>query len=331
MISPATVVPATALAVVASLGAALPQAAATPEPDHASSESTTCAPPATGRQSVTVTSGGVTFDVLVHVPSDADDAGMPLVFDLHGSASRGAEQLERSQLPATAEDKGFIVAAPDGAIPDGPGFSWNVPDVPLANGDYPPADARDDVQFISDVTDTLVDRWCVDPDRVYSTGYSGGGRMSSALACEWPGVAAIAPVAGLRFGAPDESDPSVPDPDTCVPDRAVPAITFHGMLDTVNPYDGGGTPAWGYSVDEAAQLWAGNNGCRVGPISHPLGRVTDRKFHTACDDGADVVSIVADDGAHTWPGSTFDFGEPVSQEIPANEAMWHFFARHPLQ
>jgi len=43
----------------------------------------------------------------------------------------------------------------------------------LANGDDPPPDARADIQFISDIIDTLVNRWCLDPNRVYATGYSG--------------------------------------------------------------------------------------------------------------------------------------------------------------
>lgn len=77
--------------------------------------------------------------------------------------------------------------------------------------------------------------------------------MSSAPVCELDSIAAIAPVAGLRFGAPDEHDPSRPEPGSCAPDN----------------------------------------------------------------------------GAHTWPGSTHDFGEPVSHEVPANATMWRFFEQHP--
>lgn len=53
---------------------------------------------------------------------------------------------------------------------------------------------------------------CVDDDRVFATGYSGGGRMSSALACELSDtIAAIAPVAGLRAGRPSPVDIEVED------------------------------------------------------------------------------------------------------------------------
>src|SRR5687768_9690404 len=66
--------------------------------------------------------------VLVHVPR-AVSRPVPLVLNLHGSGSRGSEQLASSKLAATADAHGFIVAAPDGGIKVQSGFVWNIPGV----------------------------------------------------------------------------------------------------------------------------------------------------------------------------------------------------------
>ncbi|MDO4899569.1 PHB depolymerase family esterase [Actinomyces sp.] len=287
---------------------------------------------------------GQTYPVRVHVPDGADPAtSLPLVLDLHGSNSNGVSQAEISGLDAVADaaDTGFIVAQPTAAIaldtdnplPDG-NWAWNVPGVPTTAGEYPADDARDDVAYLAAVIDTLTEQACVDTDSVYATGYSGGGRMASALACERPDlIAAIAPVAGLRAGRAAADDSTRLDPSTCTPAQPVSVVTFHGTDDVVNPYDGNDDPRWGYKVEAAASGWAQLNGCAAEPTTEKVGDHVSLTRYGSCEGGAEVALYTVDAGGHTWPGTGVDLSAlgTITQEIKASQLMWEFFAAHPRQ
>ena len=218
-------------------------------------------------------------------------------------------------------------------LPDG-NFAWNVPGVPLTSGTFPPDGSRDDLGFLTAVVDRIDDLGCVDDRRVYATGFSGGGRMASALACAESDVfAAIAPVSGLRAGRPDPAELSVPEASTCQPDRPVAVVTFHGTTDFVNPYLGNADPRWGYTVEVAAATWADRNSCRVGPISAQISPSVTRHTWTKCALQADVVLYTIAGAGHTWPDTdvpldVFGLG-PITREINASQTMWDFFESHP--
>ena len=136
--------------------------------------------------------------VQLHTPRGFDpNRPAPLVFLLHGSGGTGAEILASSGLAETADRHGFIVIAPDGGIPVERGFVWNVPGVPTIAGTIPGPNDADDVAFMTETIDALADQGCIDPSRVYATGLSGGGRMTSWLGCAAADrFAAIAPEIG---------------------------------------------------------------------------------------------------------------------------------------
>ena len=92
---------------------------------------------------------------------------------------------------------------PQAIIPSGAGFVWNIPGVPLIGGSSVPAGAANDETYLEAVVSTMESRACVDIKRVYATGFSGGARMSSQLACDAATTfAAVAPVSGLRLPTP---------------------------------------------------------------------------------------------------------------------------------
>jgi polyhydroxybutyrate depolymerase len=283
-----------------------------------------------GTNELTVTSGGFERRALVHVPADADPGRrLAVVFSLHGSGSNPEEQMARSGLAATAEEQGFIVVAPQGSVGSGTSWAWNIPHVTTTPG------APDDQAFLNDLIDALVSTSCSDPARIYATGYSGGGRMISQFACDYPGrFAAIAPVAGLRAGAPLAADTSQPDTTTCDPARGVPVVTFHGTADIVNWYDGGGLfPYWGYSVETALSRWAQINQCQQAPTTAQLTEHVFATSYRACRANSDTVLYTVTGGGHTWPGSDPALYPevllPVTQEIDASTIMWDFFrTRH---
>ena len=302
---------------------------------------TQCSRTLSGTQTVDIDFEGTAYPVRVHVPETADPATpLALVMDLHGSDSNGVFQASISELDAVADadETGFIVAQPSAAIAmttsnplaDG-NWAWNVPGVPTTAGQLPPDDARDDVAFLSAVIEELTSEGCVDPQRVYVTGFSGGGRMASALACARPDlVAAIAPVAGLRAGRASANDPAVIDTTDCASAQGVSVMTFHGTADQVNPYNGNSDPRWGYDIATAVQGWADLDQCTE-TTTEQVSEHVQRTVHRGCAQDAEVVSYTVADGGHTWPGTSADISAlgAMTQEISASQLMWEFFTAHP--
>ena len=279
---------------------------------------------------MSLTVDGMPRTVIVHIPAGySGTSPVPLVLNLHGSGSTSAEQEALTGMDATADAHGFVVAYPQAAIAANllgqTGFDWNVPGVPLLGGKAVPAGAADDIAFLRALPRTLGSRLCLDPHRVYVTGLSGGGRMSSQLACDAADeFAAIAPVAGLRF------------PDPCASARPVPVLAFHGTADPIDPYNGNGQAYWTYSVPEAARRWAGHDGCpAAAEMSTPAASATITAYQP-CQGGAAVMLYSLTGAGHTWPGgpplpaATEKLLGPQSTAVNANETMWTFFAAHPL-
>ena len=272
-----------------------------------------------GSNMIPVATDKGTRQVLVYLPTQYDGrTRLPLVLNLHGSGSRGAEQLKSSGMAATADKHGFVVAAPDAGIPvnDGKGFVWNIPGVPTITGKLPGPNDADDVAFTVALIDTLAARACVDEMRVYSTGLSGGGRMSSWLGCALSDrISAIAPVVGLRAGRARPDDLTRADDTNCTPSNEMPVMAFSGGADRTNPNAGGEGARWGYSLDTAVQRWATINRC--GPALPRYHRAADITVdaHAGCGAQSEVVSVVDTDGGHNWA-------------VADNDAMWAFFSRH---
>lgn len=233
------------------------------------------------------------------VPASYDSrTRLPLVLDLHGSGGSSAGQARTSGFETVAAREGFAVAAlqADGA-------RWNVP----VRNDRP-----DDIEYVADVIDHMAARVCTDLTRIYVTGFSGGGRMSSLLGCRLGArIAAIAPVAGLRWPAPCEG-------------RPVPVLSFHGLADRQNPYAGkaaGRGAEWLESVPDALAGWARHNGCDLDVIlDNPGGPLSTIRYE-GCDAGADVRMVRIDSLGHTW----------AKEEVDATAVMWRFFSGHRLR
>jgi polyhydroxybutyrate depolymerase len=247
-----------------------------------------------------VTSGGVDRRFLVYVPRGYDHrSALPLVLTFHGSGGAPEGILAKSQLTALADAERFAIVAPASVGP-----RWNVPPDPTK---------PDDVRFTADVLEAVGALICIEPARVYATGFSGGARMSSQLACDLSQrIAAIAAIGGIRFPGP------------CSAARSMPVLAFHGTGDLENPYAGGGEAYWGTSVERAIDGWGQHNGC--GPRREQ--RIAPSIDRLAYGGGrcADVVLYRLDGFGHAWPGAIY----PDRKDGTANAVLWAFFNSHRL-
>jgi polyhydroxybutyrate depolymerase len=266
-------------------------------------------------ETVPISVGQTGRTLLLHLPGGPTRGRLPLVMLFHGSGGNARSILRASALERTANRHGFILVAADAGIRADDGFAWNIPGVPTVTGHIPTRDDPDDVAFVGQAIDWLVAQGCVDPARVYATGHSGGGRMTSWLGCvDADRFAAIAPNVGLRAGNPLASNPRRPDPATCRPSRPVPVLAFAGDKDTTNPIEGGGSPYWQYPMSAALARWAALDGCRRGPAVVKLGHGRTEQRYSRCRGGGEVTGDVVAGAGHVWTAD--------------NEAMWAFFARH---
>jgi polyhydroxybutyrate depolymerase len=285
------------LPIAAAVAAVLVSSNARAQPAPASAPSCSLAPVAGVAQQVT--SGGRQRTYRLFVPDGyGSRSRLPLVLDLHGSGGTAAGQAKTSGFEILAAREGVIVASLQAE-----GNRWNVP-----VGDGRP----DDVGYVSDVIDHLAARVCTDLTRVYATGFSGGGRMTSLLGCRLNArIAAIAPMAGLRWPGPCEG-------------RPVPVLTLHGLADKQNPYAGqasGRGPEWLESVPDALAGWARHNGCDPDIVTDdPPGPLSTMRYE-GCHNDADARLIRIDGLGHTW----------ARDEIDATAEMWRFFRSHALE
>ena len=259
---------------------------------------------------------GTTRHYRLYIPASYDPAQpVPLVLSLHGFASNPGQQEMFSQWNMVADVEGFIVAYPQGT---GFPLRWN-------SGLFTEGtDGVDDVAFLSDLIDQLVDTYCLDGTRVYINGLSNGAGMSHRFACAMADrVAAFGGVAGA-YNTFEGG---------CEPSRPVPAMLFHGTEDPIVPY--GGNEGQGFSpIADFAADWAERNGCDPAAvvIDDLEGAVSGVRY-TGCDEDANVVFYTIDGGGHTWPGGeaipAFIAGT-TSDDISASETMWAFFEQHAL-
>ena len=131
----------------------------------------------------------------LYIPSNSNNAKLPLVVALHGYTGTGDYFAETSEWTSIAARRGFAVLFPcsypyarkeNGACYC-PLPAWNC-------GIYPRDDSLDDVDFIKQVIEKTCTDFNIDNHRIYATGHSNGSRMTQKLMREYPIFAAYGPV-----------------------------------------------------------------------------------------------------------------------------------------
>ncbi|MFK8023744.1 MAG: PHB depolymerase family esterase [Ilumatobacter sp.] len=279
-----------------------------------------------GVNDLVLDAGGFEHDVRIYVPEVTSSDPAPVVLNWHGLGSNGPEQAAFSGYESLAEREGFVVVHATG-VDVGTGPSWE-----LQQFDTP---ERDDIAFADALIDLVVDDWCGDPFRVYSTGMSNGGLFTSELVCNLAGkIAAAASVAGVTHV------------DECFPDRPVPYVAYHGTADTVVPF-GGGEPSVLLPPDAVDALidegtlgefddFAEDFECDPEPVRTEETAEVVRYDFTGCLNGVPLTFYEIVDGGHTWPSSPLadpTLGLDVSGftfDVDATADAWAFMSQHSL-
>jgi polyhydroxybutyrate depolymerase len=272
----------------------------------------------TGFSEHSLTSSGDARSYLLYVPENPAGPA-PLLFSFHGSGGVPQNQVDTSGFDRLADEFGFVAVFPAGAFTNSvTARSWNANVEP----------GVDDVQFVRDMIEDVAAMLSIDRSRIYTSGMSGGGRMSSRLACELSDVlAAAAPVAGLQY------------PDDCIVSRPIPIITFHGLADRVNQYEvsESSRPYWRMGVETALDKWRQADGCSLANTDDRLSQEVTFYRWSECDGAAEIHFYQIKNGGHTWPGAAIPVNADiegldliVNQDIDASRLIWEFFVRHSL-
>jgi polyhydroxybutyrate depolymerase len=252
---------------------------------------------APGNSTRMVQSGGKSRSYVLHVPSGYDGkAPVPLLVDFHGHGGTGESQRNDSPYPKVVDSEHVITAFPT-AIGD-----WNMG--PCC------ADDVDDIGFARDLVAAVEQLACIDPKRVYASGFSMGGAMSHQLACRAADVfAAVAPAA---FDLLEEHLA------TCKPQRPITVIAFRGTNDTLSPYDGGLSdlvrPIHFLGAVGSMKKWAELNGCTGNPAD--LGNNCQGYTAAQCPGGVEVQVCSKMGGGHEQGNATLGWPVLKRHQLP---------------
>jgi len=197
------------------------------------------------------------------------------------------------------------------------------------------ADADKDLNFISNLIDTINTHYNIDLSRVYATGYSNGGFMSYDLACFLNSrIAAIASVSGTMLASHDSS---------CNPAHPTPVMEIHGAADSCVTYNGVAAQCLTLQtihclpIDSLIKHWVIRNNCSTTPVftnvpnTNLLDLCTAEHYvYNGGNNGSSVELFKVIGGWHTWPGSGFVWGGGTCMDFKATVEIWRFFRQYNL-
>ena len=251
---------------------------------------------------------------ILYVPSSYESsAKQPLVFNFHGYGSNANEQMNYGDLRSQADANGFILVHPEG-LDDIAGTSyWNMGGWSIS--------VHDDLEFIENLINLLMDKYSVNAERIYSTGMSNGGFFSFHLACNLnTSFAAIASVTGSM---------SYDTFNSCNARKPTPIMQIHGSIDAVVPYSGIDTVM--KPVMEVMEYWKINNSCDDYMLAVPgilpgTSSWTETYIFDNCLNGTQNIHLYVQGAGHIWPGSIYSrINDPDS-----SQRIWDFFSKYDI-
>ena len=278
-----------------------------------------CVDPLTpGDHRRTLMFGGYSRIVDVHIPPGYDGStAVPLVLDFHGFTGNPTDQAGLSGWRSLAASEDFIVAYPLGLFgrPDAPEMDTNYG--PSFNGGPLCCGGAalhriDDVGFARAIVQAVAAEANVDRTRVYATGWSNGGHMSSRLGCEATDLfAGVAPVEGsIGFLSPSQ----------CQPSRPIAVIEFAGLHDPGQPYLGLPTNSFAH--------WRDVDGCGSGSPDERVDFGTSYcETYRSCGAGvqAELCSIEASQASYGGGHVLY-----LNPDLDVTRRAWEFLSQFRL-
>jgi polyhydroxybutyrate depolymerase len=221
-------------------------------------------------------------------------------------------------------EQGFIVA-----YPQGHNNIWNMGSNrgPCLVGVI--CSEEDDVGFILQIVDTIMQNHSIDQTRIYVTGWSNGCGMTQRLAVQASDVfAAAGCMAMYRF----EEAPSDYSP--------IPFMEIHGVLDEIVYYATTAPTAIAFGPEKGAiqnlESWADLNGCQ-GSVPELLVSEDDHDIrgYTDCENDTQVMLVTLFYAAH----NPYEHDDPVAQPgrgwanptgVPSSTIVWDFMSQFTM-
>lgn len=274
--------------------------------------------------------------VRVFVPSKPTSP-LSMVVMLHGCTQEPNGFADATQMDAVAEEKGFVAIYPEqpSSVTPTKCWQWWEPAHQARDGGEP--------KELADAVSAIAAAKGVDAQRVYVAGISAGGAMTTILGATYPDrFAAVGVVAGLEYkattsfgGVLEASSKGGPDPSVQADlvytgmgtrGRAVPAIVFHGTVDSVVAKVNG---------DQVAAMWLGVATRGLGPTAvaagTPVSATAGYPFtwtpHVVKAKGSSVVEHYVIEGlGHAWPGGKAGGSYSDAKGPNASQLIWAFFS-----
>jgi poly(hydroxyalkanoate) depolymerase family esterase len=262
---------------------------------------------------------------------------MPLVVMLHGCSQTPDDFAVATRMNAFAESGVFAVAYPAQSRAHNVAKCWNW---------FRPTDqsrGAGEPEIIASLTRDLVQRYGLDPGRVYVAGLSAGGAMAAILGHAYPDIyaavgvhssvphgVAVGIVSGLALMRHGRADAAGAPGDDRESTPGAPVIVFHGDEDTtVNPRNA----AEVYSrstqfahADRALRHLRLSESVETGTVPH--GRAFTRTRWIGSDEVAMSELWVVHGSGHAWSGGDGrgSFTDPMGPDASAE--MLRFFSAH---
>lgn len=258
---------------------------------------------------------GLEREYILYKPKNFSENG-PLVMMLHGYSSNNNNLLSYSKMNAIADQNGFMICYPQGAITYLTNQShWNAN---LQMSDV------NDIDFLSDLVIEIQKQYKVSKENVFVAGMSNGGFMSYTLGCERSDIfKAVASVTGTMSGY---------DWENCSPEYKIPVMQISGTIDRTVPWDGTMNTAFGWGgaphILEVMEFWSDLNACTKDElINFPdIDKSDNSTVSLTKKKGGSYNNEVwfykIEGGGHDWPGA---WG---NKDIDASEEIWKFFDSH---
>jgi polyhydroxybutyrate depolymerase len=175
----------------------------------------------------------------------------------------------------------------------------------LAAGGWDVASGSADFQLFKALVSSISSSYCIDPNRIFSTGHSTGAVMTNNLGCYYGDMLrAIAPASG--------TPPGTGGGIVCT--GKVAALIAHGENDPLIPLSQG---------EATRDFWIAQNGCtsRTATWDPEPACVA----YQGCQSDLPVVWCVHD-GGHAWPSLSYGCDLDGGTCIDGGAAIWAFFS-----